>query len=171
MLSDPPHFPFVFHADGSPVDSSARFAFGRGGELSQEQYRDAYIEQVEYVNTQLRSVIETILNKSVAPPIILLQADHGLGLSISFNSAENACLKERFSAFGAYYLPGANPNVIPQDITPVNLFRIIFNEYFDADLELVENRQYFTKGQNMFTDMQDVTEQVRNTCAVTPIKK
>jgi hypothetical protein len=165
----PPHPPFVFDADGNPINSDVPFTFGGLADLSWKQYRDSYIEQIEYVNSQMRSVIETILDKSPTPPIILLQADHGLGLSVSFSSTENTCLRERFSAFGAYHLPGMDQEMMPQDLTPVNLFRIIFNRYFGANLELLDNRQYFTKGHNMFAGLRDVTEQVKNKCIVPPI--
>ena len=161
-----PHPPFVFKADGSPVVSRGGFTFGSPTGLSEEEYRRAYIEQIEYVNSQLRSVVETIIDKSATPPIVLLQADHGLGLSVSFNSTENDCLKERFSAFGAYYLPGKPQDLIPQEFTPVNLFRIVLNEYFGANLGLLDNRQFFTTGHNLFAGLQEVTQQVQNKCVM-----
>jgi hypothetical protein len=167
----PPHPPFVFHADGSPIDSDAVFRFGHPVGISKEQYREHYIEHVEYVNGELKSVLKTILEKSTTPPIIILQADHGSATSISFDSVEVGCLKERFSALGAYYLPGKQPGVIPQDMTAVNLFRIVLNEYFGADLSLLENHQYFTKGNYLFAGMQEVSERVQNGCRSTPATK
>lgn len=160
----PPHPPFVFSADGSPINSNLPFTFGDPAGISRDEYRQNYIEQVKYVNTQLRLIVDAILDKSATPPIILFQADHGLGLSVGFGSIEKACLRERLSVFGAYYLPGVGPDVIPQDFTSVNLFRIIFNEYFGANLELLENKQYYTKGHNLFAGMQNVTERARSRC-------
>ena len=162
----PPHPPFVFNADGSPIDSDAVFRFGHPVGFSEEQYRAHFIAHVEYVNGELKSAFETILEKSTTPPIIILQADHGSATSISFDSVDVGCLKERFSALGAYYLPGKEPGLIPQDMTAVNIFRIVLNEYFGADLSLLENYQYFTKGNYLFAGMQEVTGRVQRGCSV-----
>ncbi len=165
-----PHLPFVFNADGSPIESEGRVTFGGDEDYvgaSKEEYRQRYVGQVRFVNDRLRAVIETILVKSEVPPIILLQADHGSAMLLDFEAPEDSCLRERYSNFAAYYLPGKGPDVIPQDITPVNLFRIIFNEYFGAHLDLLENRQYFIKGYDRFNPM-DVTEQVKASCVVGP---
>jgi hypothetical protein len=53
-------------------------------------------------------------------------------------------------------------------LTPVNLFRIAFNEYFGADLELLENRHYFTDGHSLFAGLREVTDDVRMPCALDP---
>ena len=88
-------------------------------------------------------MIDEIIANSSYPPIIILQADHGPGMYVDFSSIGNTCLHERFSPFGAYYLPGVDEDVVPEDITLVNLFRIVFNEHFGADLPLLENKYYF----------------------------
>jgi hypothetical protein len=82
-----------------------------------------------------------------------------------FTSSENTCLEERFSIFAAFYLPGLEDNPIPDDITPVNLFRIIFNEYFSTELPLLENVSYYYKNtvyiymvEDITQDLYDVTE-------------
>lgn len=161
-----PHPPFVFDADGKPLQPSYRFNFNDANDFplqDKEIYRQGYVAQVRYVNTQLLDMIETILHNSKTPPIIILQADHGPGMLTDFNSAENTCLAERFSPFAAYYLPGVDSSVVPNDITPVNLFRIVFNEYFSADFPLLEDRQYYSDGVFLYRQ-EDVTEQV-DTCA------
>jgi len=44
----------------------------------------------------------------------------------------------------AYYLPGAGKDQVYTDITPVNTFRLIFNAYFEADIELREDNSYYS---------------------------
>jgi hypothetical protein len=158
-----PHPPFVLLADGSSVESSVAFTLETAGSLSVEEQKEGYINEIEFLNKKLRITIEKILNDSETPPIIILQADHGSGLYLNFYSQEDSCMKERFSIFGAYYLPGKSTEAIPQNITPVNLFRIIFNEYFDADMGLLENHMYFSNGNSMF-DLDEVTDQIDNVC-------
>lgn len=160
----PPHAPFVFHADGSPLDSPQAFWFGYPLGLTKEEYRQNYLAQLEFVNTQILSVVKTVLEKSITPPIIIIQADHGLGLFVSFDEPENDCIKERFSVLGAYYLPGKSSEAIPENFTSVNAFRVVLNEYFGAHLDLLENHQFFTKGHNLFAGLHEVTEQIQNVC-------
>ena len=85
------------------------------------------------------------------------------------NSLENTCIRERFSPFAAYYLPDLERDVIPADISTVNLFRIILNEYFGAQLPLLENRQYFYKDPRSYYDFEDVTSRLDEPC-VLPLK-
>ena len=57
-------------------------------------------------------------------------------------SPEQTCAAERLPILSAFYFPGAEETRIPPDITPVNIFRIVFNTYFDASMELEENRMF-----------------------------
>lgn len=160
-----PHPPFVFDADGNPLEPAYPFSFHDANDFpfSDEAYRQGYVGQVEYVNGQLIQMIDAILAKSAAPPIIILQADHGPGMLTDFRSSANTCLKERFSIFAAYYLPGADPAAIPADVTPVNLFRIIFNEYFQTELPLLDRAHFYYKDTVYIFRAEDVTGQV-DTC-------
>ncbi|KAF0108707.1 MAG: hypothetical protein FD146_593 [Anaerolineaceae bacterium] len=161
-----PHPPFVFDASGNPLERGYPFSFNDAMDFpgSRDQYKQDYVGQVEFINAQLEPVIEALLENSEVPPIIILQGDHGSGLLTDFSSADNTCLKERFSPLAAYYLPGLESGDIPDDITPVNLFRIIFNKYFGADLPLLENAEYFNKDSIYIFDTVDVSSRVDETC-------
>ena len=98
-------------------------------------------------------------------PIIVIQADHGSALYVDLNDLPGSCMKERFSNFTAYYLPGASPDVIPQDISVVNIFRIVLDEYFNAHLGILENHLCFMDGFYLF-DNQDVTDRVDDSCVI-----
>jgi len=162
-----PHPPFVFAADGSPLDSKRSFTFDSpGGSLfTDEEYKQAYVEQVEFINQEIRLVIDELLGKSAIPPIIIIQADHGSAIHVDFYDSQGSCMKERFSNFAAYYLPGRDADVIPQDISAVNIFRIVLNEYFDARMVLLDDRQYFMNGFYLF-DTLDVTDRVDDACVL-----
>jgi hypothetical protein len=108
--------------------------------------------------------VDSILEKSDTPPIIIFQADHGPGMLTDFRSSENTCLKERFSVFSAYYLPGVDKNVVPSDISDVNIFRIVFNQYFGADLPLLANKMYYYKDTIYIYRSEDVTSQLDRAC-------
>ncbi len=161
-----PHPPFVFDENGNPVDIQDSFSFKDADEYSGsgEEYRKMYLSQLRFVNTNMVTIVESILANSKTPPIIIIQADHGPGMLVDFASSENTCIKERFSIFAGYYLPDVDPNSIPSDISAVNIFRIIFNEYFDARLSILESRQYFYEKPVSFYDFEDVTTRRNETC-------
>jgi hypothetical protein len=161
-----PHPPFVFDRSGNPVDTPYSFSFkdADGYPGSPEEYRLGYLEQLQFVNHNLEKTIAVILSNSEIPPIIILQADHGSGLLTDFSSLSNTCVKERFSPFAAYYLPDLDGRSIPPEISAVNTFRIIINEYFNASLPLLENRQYYYKDPVSFYEFDDVTGLVNEQC-------
>lgn len=143
-----PHPPFVFDEFGNYIENNSAFFMRDGNDFlgTKDEYRIEYTQQVTYLNGEVIELVDAILANSDTPPIILIQADHGSGMLTDFNSIENTCLRERFSPFAAYYLPGVSDDKIPADITPVNLFRIVFSEYFDAELPLLENRYFYYRG-------------------------
>lgn len=163
-----PHPPFVFDKNGDSIDPPGKFNINDADDFygSSSVYQEGYTEQVEFINDQMRLVVDAILKKSRTPPIILIQADHGSGFLTDFSSAENTCIKERFSPFAAYYLPGMEQDDIPRDLTTVNLFRMILNHYFDADLPLLENKQYYYKDTVYIYRLVDVTTHVDEECTI-----
>jgi hypothetical protein len=169
-----PHPPFVFDENGNEIDPNIVFSLNDDDdynsiEQSRESYRQGYRGQVPFINKKLMVLIDDILASSETPPIIILQADHGSGMFVDFSSAKNTCLHERFSPFAAYYLPDIDHNPIPSDITPVNLFRIVFNEYFDADLPLLNNAYYFSKDPFYLYQMEEIsTQRINSPCNMQP---
>jgi len=160
-----PHPPFVFDAEGNPIDSGGGFTFDSpdSASFAKAEYKENYVGQVEFINRQIRQVIQALLEKSQIPPVIIIQADHGSALYVNFKDLQGSCMKERFSIFAAYYLPGQSKDVIPQDISAVNIFRIVLNKYFNAGLVLLDNRSYFMNGFYLY-DNQDVSDRVNDPC-------
>jgi hypothetical protein len=79
----------------------------------------------------LLDLVKTLIAESDVPPVIILQGDHALAPS------------SRNLIFNAYYLPGKALD-LPKGMTPVNTFRLVLNEYFDADLPLLPNRAFYS---------------------------
>ena len=155
-----PHSPFVFQRDGSPVERASGFTlgftFGGGESLEGEEYIRAYRDQLHYINSKLLETMDAILEDSETPPVIVLQSDHG---PIP-EGATHSYIEQRMTIFNAYYLPGSeNQRLYPQ-VTPVNTFRIIFNTYFDGELELFEDRVYFSVYPKIY-QFDDVTEKIK----------
>ena len=106
-------------------------------------------------------MIDRLLANSSEPPVIILQSDHGSGVGLSTESAAETDMHERMSILNAYYLPdrkGDSP--LYQSISPVNSFRVVLNTYFDAGLELLPDRSYYSTWSEPFKFI-DVTDKVR----------
>ena len=160
-----PHPPFVFDANGNPINPPYPFTIADNRYLitPPSKYQAGYLEQLSFVNSQVLEVVDAILEKSVEPPIIIIQGDHGPGIFIDARTLTPPCFNERYSILNAYYLPGIDPTSIPPDITPVNTFRMIFNLYFSAGLELLPNHQYFSVPETIH-HFEDVTDRTENAC-------
>lgn len=117
-----PHRPYVFGPDGEIVDKEVDNITG-------------YRNQVVYLNSRLIPLMRKIIAKSDPPPIIVIQADHG---------GDNTAVEDHLSILNAYYLPGGGNQLLYENISPVNSFRLILNYYFAASYELLEDVSYFS---------------------------
>ena len=70
-------------------------------------------------------------------------------------------LKERMIIFNAYYLPRGGNELLYNSITPVNIFRLIFNFYFSMNYKLLKDQSYFSSYEFHYKFV-DVTDEVRN---------
>lgn len=127
-----PHPPFVFDAQGNEVKAiTERLADGddwvdRTTDRD-THFREAYGEQSQWVDGQIRTAVTSILARSKRPPIILIHGDHGSGVGYHQNSLEETDLHERFSILLAVYLPGGDYTALPADLTPIALGSIAFS--------------------------------------------
>jgi hypothetical protein len=152
-----PHWPFLFDADGRHVLPPR----GDGGRKDYEydELVEGYRGQLAFLNQKLRIAIDEILSQSSVPPIIILQADHGPDAKLEFDNLEETYLPERMSIFNAYYFPDQDYDTLYEHITPVNTFRVILNNYFGADYELLEDKSYFAAWDHPYAFI-DVTDEV-----------
>jgi len=157
-----PHPPFVLDRNGNPLNPGYAYTIGDGSDYpgTLDDYRQGYSDELFYMNTLLRKLVDDILTRSPTPPVIILQGDHGSGMLLDFSSPEKSCPRERLSILNAYYLPGVDTSDLYSAITPVNSFRLILNAYFGANLELLEDKSYFSTWERpyVFTDVTDQTE-------------
>lgn len=141
-----PHPPFVFDRSGKIIASPTSFTLGDGTDFggTREQYVASYKEQLLFVNREMRAVIDRILAGARRPTVIILQSDHGPGSRLDWKSVEKTDARERLANLIAYYFPGEKGAYTDDDISPVNLFRVVLNRYFGARLELLPNESYYS---------------------------
>ena len=81
---------------------------------------------------------------------------------LDWRSVENTNIEERMSILNAYYFPDQEYSHLYPDITPVNSFRIILDQYLGTNLGLLEDRRsYFSLMETPY-DFVDVTSEVNN---------
>lgn len=154
-----PHPPYIFGSNGE-IRQPEDMALDQGW-----QDKNPYIDQVRFINNKIKNLIKILLSKSANPPIIIIQADHGSAATGGeWVSANIPLVRERMNILNAFYLPEIEDNEDYREeffasgpITPVNIFRIIFNQYFDTEFELLPNKHYFSSYEEPFK-LQDVTE-------------
>ena len=141
-----PHHPYVFGPNGEILTSTEAFTWadGTGPRESVETEMALYRDQTQYISSRTLEVIETILSRSERQPIIFLQADHGPGIRMYWNSPSNEALIERMSILSAFLLPESCTDALYPSITPVNSFAIMFQCAFGQRIELKEDLNFFS---------------------------
>lgn len=152
-----PHPPYVFTAKGDPVPN-AEFENADEG----PDRRPKYLEQLIFISNQIIPIIQNIIQNSQKPPIIILQSDHGPASIFGrredwLKNYSQKGIKERSSILYAVYFPDKDYQEFYETITPVNTFRILFNHYFDENLEILPDKTFYTSYEAIY-DFKDVTE-------------
>ena len=127
-----PHPPFVFGPDGQHTNP-ADF-WDERKIYSAANYQRGYTNQLTFLNGKMLETIDTILANSARPPIIILQGDHGPWIQPN---------PQHFFILNAYYLPGHENDLYPR-ISPVNSFRLVFDDYFGAKYDMLPDKTYFS---------------------------
>jgi hypothetical protein len=93
--------------------------------------------------------VRRIQAESPVPPVILIQGDHGSKMlhAIAYPAPEEVppqAARERFGAFGAYYLPGGGAAAFGDTVTVVNVLGNVLRYYFGAHLPPAGDEQYIS---------------------------
>lgn len=135
-----PHKPYDFDKNGNtPRNSNTE---------DRIEQKKLYMGQIEYLNKKLLLIVKRIIKHS-KNPVIIIQSDHGTAFTFdeqSWDTPNKINLSERFSVFRAIY----TKKPIEKFCSNANLFRIIFNEYFNEQLPLLEDKFYFSNYNKRF---------------------
>jgi hypothetical protein len=148
-----PHDPYVFKADGSP--------------LSEEESKAApeaqlYADQLAYANSQIKEIVGYLLaGPEQTRPIVIIEGDEGPLMCQSTDCVMNTreYLRIRLGNLVAMYLPGTD-EVLSDTFTPVNTFRVVFRDYFGAELETLPDRSFTWPNNDHLYDFRDVTDEI-----------
>ena len=173
----PPHPPFLFKPDGSKapehenLDIDDRAPFFADRSEREKIYRKGYVNQVRYLNNIVLAQIRDFMAGRHRPYIIILHGDHGGRLSYDQDDAGTVCHYEAFSPLIAVYSSDDRlQQVMQNDIALVNLYRLVLNTYFGADLPLRETRSFYETFTGAARSVEVEQHQFRERCEAFEVK-
>lgn len=145
-----PHPPFVYNADGSiREDQVSR----RDGEFFQGSHNDYYLGyqgQIAHVNNQILDVIKELVTSSENPTVVIIQGDHGPGAMFHFGDFDQACMRERYPILNAFYYSEGKIEGLYPEISPVNNFRVLANQFLGEAFRLLDDSSYYSLEESPF---------------------
>jgi len=125
-----PHSPFVFGPDGEKIDIP--YDADAGNIYTEEDSKRGTIAAVSYINKRMLEIIPQLIRASKTPPIIVLAGDHGTPWG---------GYKNEVKILAAFFTPGSQ-SPFYKSITPVNIFRVVFDTYFNGSFGLLPDTSY-----------------------------
>lgn len=125
-----PHPPYLFDAQGNFIVN----------EQPASEELAAYREQVIYLNTRVEAIVNALFALSEQPPLIIIQSDHGALIDYQANHVDG---HEKIANFSAFYFPGQDYSRLYPTITPVNTFRLVFDQFFGSSFGLLEDQSVY----------------------------
>lgn len=118
------HWPFMMKPDGS-----IRLPF------TEKITTEGYVDAIQFTNNHILDAIDAILANSKTKPVIILQGDHSNGWEGNVEWSG----KDRLKILSAYYLPDGGDQLLYDQISPINNFRLVFKYYFGDNIDLVND--------------------------------
>ncbi len=126
-------------------------------------YTAGYAGQVTWLADKLRETVDGILASSRRPPVILIMGDHGPAqrwiaswrATGSFATSDPEVLRERLSIFLALLMPPGEGGEAYPELTPVNIFPLVFERCFGEPAQLKPDRSFFSSYEQ-WADFQEV---------------
>ncbi|MFY0644763.1 MAG: hypothetical protein JXR19_09890 [Bacteroidia bacterium] len=155
-----PHQPFVFGAEGEPLNPEHHYTCWMPIEDGRDpqEYREEYIAQLKFINKKLIQTVDAILANSKTDPIIIIQGDHGPCAELTnTQTIEGNNFFERMPIINAYYFPEKKYSSLYPSISPVNTFRVVFNQYFNKNYKLLPDSSFYSTWKHHY-DFVNVTD-------------
>ncbi|HEX2221763.1 MAG TPA: hypothetical protein VHK06_04495 [Candidatus Limnocylindria bacterium] len=140
-----PHMPPVFGPEGAPIPVSHRADFfddsGAGRDVDSPEFAEAFRGNVTYLNALILEAIDAILASSTPQPVVIVMSDHGTGREMNYDDMRRTDIRSRAGTLFAALTP-SRPGLFGDEITPVNVFAILFNAYLGTHHPLSPNTTY-----------------------------
>jgi hypothetical protein len=120
-----PHAPALFDSHGKFISPE---------EALTATYFNTYVDQIKFANTLIRDLVHHIQSHNKPNTIIIIEGDHGY----SFYPIDSIP-QFGFKNFNAIYFPDKNYSQLYDTMSPINDFRILFNQYFGQHFPLLKD--------------------------------
>ena len=143
-----PHFPLIFGANGEPITPGESLLVMNNphvfeGTDSSWNIKQQFLQQLQFANKKSIKLIDKILENE-KQSIIIIQSDHGSAFDVNLHDPTDDDVHQRLSNINAIYFPDEKPReILMNDQTNVNTFRIVFNSYFGSDYDILEDKIYW----------------------------
>ena len=118
-----PHNPYLIDENGNYTGISNP----AGGNM------DGYLGQVKYANQLIRQITNCLLEDTARKKIIIFQGDHG------YRHYADAPFEMQFASLNALYFYNKNYTGLRKDLSNVNTFRVVINNFFDGNLPILKD--------------------------------
>jgi hypothetical protein len=158
-----PHPPFIFDERGEPVNADRPMTIGDGASILKKGFRrrdylEQYARQADYLLHEVAQAARRIRAEDPGA-VLLIHGDHGPRASVVWKAPTKTDVVESMSILVALSWPGLDPAKVPDTLSPVNVYRLVFRDVFGADIELLEDRSFFSAWKKPYQYL-DVTERV-----------
>ena len=141
-----PHHPFIYDSDGNFLPYKIK-----------SDDKDAYLQQLMFTEKKLLELVD-IIQKESSDSVIMIISDHGYRADINWKEPSNDDLIRGFNVITSFHFPGKE-FTIDEKISLVNVYRIFFNEYFDYQLPILTDKQFWYNPSNPYIHF-DVTDKL-----------
>ncbi len=127
-----PHPPYYYDKDGKETDKK---------KLSHEYDADKnlYVGYLQYSNSKIKELVNTILQNSSGQAVIIIMGDHG------FRNDKKMPQDAFFQNQNAVYLPKKKYQQLYDSISAVNQFKVVINTLFNQSIPLSNDSTIFLK--------------------------
>jgi len=135
-----PHFiygHFLITHQPHLLDSTGKFMTLR--EFQNSTAFNTYTSQIGYANSVMRELVDDIKTHNKPNTIIIILGDHG------FRHFPDSLKYKSLPNFSAIYFPDKNYSKLYNTITPVNIFRVVFDQYFGQTFPLLKDTSRLVK--------------------------
>jgi hypothetical protein len=133
-----PHGPYVFGSNGEAV------SYVILEELSPQERKKVFVDQIIFINKKIQKIVDELILESENPPIVIIQSDHGIDVKDWGLTDEESHTFERHRNLNAFYFPDKKYDLIYDELTPVNTFRLVFNTFHNDNFPFVDDTLYYS---------------------------
>jgi hypothetical protein len=143
-----PHWEYIYDENGNRVFNQ------------EDGDKKAFLAQSKFAEKKMIELVDAIQSRS-PDSIIIILSDHGFRDEINWEKSTSVDYMRGFNIITSFYFPD-HSDKIPSDITLVNVFRILFNSYFNTEYEILENRYiwYSYPFPYVFTEIDDSFKEI-----------